>query len=144
MSTISSAVQSVVVNITHDIYQPAHPEASGEKVLKLSRVLSVLVLAVACVLSIIFPHVLNAIVATYAYSAAGLATPMYLGYALRKKNMVTTMGLQASMVCGILGCIISTLLKSTLPYVIWGILASVIALFLVSALTRKPEKTIQG
>lgn len=144
MSTISSAAQSVVVNITHDIYQPAHPEASGEKVLKLSRVLSVLVLAVACVLSIIFPHVLNAIVTTYAYSAAGLATPMYLGYALRKKNMVTTMGLRASMVCGILGCIISTLLKSTLPYVIWGILASVIALFLVSALTRKPEKTIQG
>ena len=35
MSTISSAAQSVVVNITHDIYQPVHPEASSQQVLKL-------------------------------------------------------------------------------------------------------------
>ena len=142
MSTISSAAQSVVVNITHDIYQQLHPEVSSQKALKLSRLLSVLVMAVACVLAILFPHVLTVLVTTYAYSAAGLAAPMYLGYALRKKNKVTTMGLRASMICGILGCILSTLLKSTIPYVIWGILASVVALFLVSALTKGSAKVL--
>lgn len=143
MSTISSAAQSVVVNITHDIYQQLHPEVSSQKALKLSRLLSVLVMAVACVLAILFPHVLTVLVTTYAYSAAGLAAPMYLGYALRKKNKVTTMGLRASMICGILGCILSTLLKSTIPYVIWGILASVVALFLVSALTKGSAKALK-
>ena len=100
-------------------------------------------MAVACVLAILFPHVLSVLVTTYAYSAAGLAAPMYLGYALRKKNKVTTMGLRASMICGILGCILSTLLKSTIPYVIWGILASVVALFLVSALTKGSAKALE-
>ena len=144
MSTISSAAQSVVVNLTHDIYEPVHPDADNQKLLKLSRVLSMVVLGAACILSILFPNVLNAIVTTYAYSAAGLAAPMYLGYALRKKQMVTTMGLRASMVCGILGCIISTLLGSTLPYVIWGILASIIALFVVSKVTRNSEIGIES
>ena len=108
-----------------------------------ARLLSVLVMAVACVLAILFPNVLSVLVTTYAYSAAGLAAPMYLGYALRKKNKVTTMGLRASMICGILGCILSTLLKSTIPYVIWGILASVVALFLVSALTKGSAKALE-
>lgn len=53
------------------------------------------------------------------------------------------MGLRASMICGILGCILSTLLKSTIPYVIWGILASVVALFLVSALTKGSAKALK-
>ena len=139
MSTISSAAQSVVVNITHDIYQPVHPEASSQQVLKLSRMLSVLVLFIAAVLSIVYPNVLNAIVTTYAYSAAGLAAPMYLGYALRKKNMLTTMGIRASMVCGILGCVAATLLKSSVPYVIWGLVASVAALFLGSMLSKQSK-----
>lgn len=142
MSTISSAAQSVVVNITHDIYQPVHPEASSEKLLKMSRALSVLVLFLAAALSIIYPNVLNAIVTTYAYSAAGLAAPMYLGYALRKKNMVTTMGIRASMICGILGCIAATLLKSAVPYVIWGMAASVAALFLVSMLSKESATSV--
>lgn len=137
MSTISSAAQSVVVNITHDIYEPLYPEANKEKTLRLSRMLSVFILFIAAILSIIYPNVLNAIVTAYAYSAAGLAAPMYLGYALRKKNMLTVMGLRSSMVCGILACIVSMLLGSVVPYVIWGIIASVVALFIVSALTKR-------
>lgn len=137
MSTISSAAQSVVVNLTHDIYQSAHPETDSKKLLKISRILSVIVLILAATLSIIYPNVLNAIVTTYAYSAAGLAAPMYLGYFLRKRNMVTTAGIRASMICGILGCIIATLLKSPVPYVIWGLIASVVALLLVSKLSNR-------
>lgn len=104
MSTISSAAQSVVVNITHDIYQQLHPEVSSQKALKLSRLLSVLVMAVACVLAILFPHVLSVLVTTYAYSAARpCRAPCIWATPCAKRTKVTTMGLGASMICGISG-----------------------------------------
>ena len=137
MSTISSAVQSVVVNITHDIYQVVKPETGPEKVLRLSKILSVVVMAVSAVLSIIYPNVLDWIVATYAYSAAGLAVPMYIGYALRNKNFLTPVGLRVSIVCGVLGCIVATIAGSSLPFVIWGMLASLAGLLIACAVTKK-------
>lgn len=136
MSTVSSAVQSVVVNCTHDIYKTVNPGVSDDKLLKMSRVLSVVVLCAAVILGIVTPEVLNWIVNTYAYSAAGLCVPMYIGYALRKKNLVTPAGIIASMICGIAGCIIAQMIHTTIPYVIWGILISFIALLVASAVTK--------
>ena len=43
------------------------------------------------------------------------------------------------MVCGILGCVAATLLKSSVPYVIWGLVASVAALFLGSMLSKQSK-----
>lgn len=136
MSTISSAVQSVVVNLTHDIYKSVKPETSAGTLLKMSRVLSVVVLALAVILGIATPEVLNWLVNTYAYSAAGLFVPMYLGYAMRNKNFLTPVGIGTSMVAGILGCVIAQISGSSIPFVVWGICASIITLFAVCAATK--------
>ena len=47
MSTVSSGVQSVVVNITRDIIGVLKPETSPEKMLSLSRILSIVTMIVA-------------------------------------------------------------------------------------------------
>lgn len=136
MSTISSAVQSIVVNCTHDIYKTLRPSVDESRLVNHSRVLSFAVLAAAAILGILSPQVLNWIVYTYSYSAAGLCVPMYVGYFMAKKKLVTPAGLIASMICGIAGCIVAQVLKTSVPFVVFGIAASLIALFIVCACTR--------
>lgn len=137
MSTISSAVQSVVVNCTHDIYKTVRPDVDDKKLLNISRVLSVIVLAIAAFLGINNPEVLNWIVYTYSYSAAGLCVPMYVGYAMSKKGLITPAGMLASMVCGIAGCVVAQMMNTTVPFVVYGIGISLVAIFVVSAFTKK-------
>ncbi len=138
MSTISSAVQSVVVNITSDIYKKTiNPEATNEKLTSLSRILTIIVVIVAVILSIAFPQALNWLVATYAYSAAALLAPIFGGYIFKDKNFITVEGAIASIISGILGCMIGSLIKTPIPYVAWGILLSSIMLVVVSKLTNK-------
>lgn len=136
MSTISSAVQSIVVNLSHDIYKTLRPETSAKQLLTLSRVLSVVILVIAVVLGIGFPQALQWVVNTYAYSAAALFVPMYIGFALKDKNFLTPTGIIASMIAGILGCVISQLMNSTIPFVVWGISLSIITLFVVCNATK--------
>lgn len=144
MSTISSAVQSVVVNITTDIYPVVNPQATAEKTLKLSKVFTVIVLTVSAILSIVFPNVLNWFIYTYTFSAASLLCPIFIGYILRDKNMLTEQGIFYSMILGIVGCIVSMVLDLPVPDVIIGIACSFVSLLLISSLTKKqtiePEK----
>src|SRR5699024_12604403 len=78
MSTVSSAVQSVVVNITKDIYQSySNPAVSDRKILKMSKLMSVVVVALAVLLALYYPRALGWLVATYAYSASGLLVPIF-------------------------------------------------------------------
>lgn len=143
MSTISSATQSIVVNLTHDIYKTFYPNAENRKLLNISRMLSVIILAISALLGIKKPEVLNWVVNTYSYSAAGLCVPMYVGYAMFKRGLVTPAGLTASMVMGIAGCIIAQVVNTTVPFVVYGIVASLIAIFVVSAITKGNDKSIK-
>lgn len=143
MSTISSAVQSIVVNCTHDIYATVRPGVDESKLLGLSRVLSFITLAAAGILGMRSPQVLDWIVYTYSYSAAGLCVPMYAGYFLSKKQLVTPVALISSMICGIAGCVIAQLLHTAIPFVIFGIAASAIALLIVCACTRGSRSAAQ-
>ena len=136
MSTISSAVQSIVVNCTHDIYKTFRPNSDEKKLLKLSRILSAVTLAIAAFLGINNPEVLNWVVNTYAYSAAGLCVPMYVGFYLYKKERVTPKGLIASMVSGICGCVVAQILNTSIPFVVIGIVTSFVVLIIVSLVTR--------
>ena len=136
MSTISSAVQSVVVNITTDIYPVINSKATAEKTLKLSKVFTIIVLTVAAILSIRFPNVLDWFIYTYSFSAASLLCPIFVGYALRHKNMITEQGVFYSMLFGTLGCIVSLIIGLPIPEVIVGILASLISLLVISAMTK--------
>src|SRR5699024_4233303 len=84
MSTISSAIQSVVVNITKDIYQSyINPNLSDQKLLSLSRMMSIVVVIFAVVLELLYPKVLDWLVSTYSYSAAGLLIPFFVGFFFR-------------------------------------------------------------
>ena len=146
LSTTDSAIQSVSVNLTQDIYkQFINPTASDKKLLSVSRVCTVMVAVAATALAIAFPQVLNLIVASYAYSASGLLVPIYCGYAFRNKNLLTPASGIAGMVGGVVGCGLAQKFSASLPsffgislpYAIYGILASLICLVVVSLVTRK-------
>ena len=70
------------------------------------------------------------------YSAAGLVCPIFLSYILRKKGIITKNGIVAGMLSGILVCAISMQFNSVVPYVIWGCLASGIAMIVFSKLDK--------
>ncbi|ASK62421.1 sodium:proline symporter [Virgibacillus phasianinus] len=131
MSTVSSAVQSVVVNLTTDIYQSyINPNVSDNKLLKLSRILSVIVIALAVLLALYYPKALGWLVATYAYSASGLLVPIFGGFLLRKSNLLSAKGAIGSMVLGIACAAIAQIIGTDIPYVAFGILGSLVGFIL--------------
>ena len=148
ISTADSALQSVSVNLTEDIYrQFINPKANDKKLLSVSRICTVCVAAAAIVLAIAFPRVPDLIVASYAYSASGLLVPIYCGYAFRKKNILTPISGIAGMVGGVVGCGLAQAFESSLPpifgiqmpYAIYGIAASLVCLLVASAVTKKSK-----
>lgn len=137
MSTIDSGIQSVVVNLTKDIYKEyINKDASDKKQLSLSRWLSVVVVALGLFFAIAYPHALDWIVATYAYSASALLFPIFLGYYMKDKKFITTEGAIGSMIFGCIGCAIAQIMKTKVPYVAFGLLASLAGLLIISAMTK--------
>ncbi|WP_352400817.1 sodium:solute symporter family protein [Anaerotignum sp.] len=139
MSTVSSGVQSVVVNITRDIVPFIKPGMTEEKTLRLSRILSLVTIMVALILCLYFSDTLGWLVTTYAFSAATLLCPIYVGYLARNKNFLTKEGIVASMIAGAVGCVVGMVLKTQINYAAIGIALSFIPLLVVSATTRKKE-----
>lgn len=137
LSTISSGIQSVVVNLNRDIYRVLNPRVSEKSAVQINRVLSVIVLAAAALIAMYFPQVLNLLVLTYSYSAAGLVCPIFLSYMLRHKGIITKNGFIAGMILGVGVCAYSMHFKSVIPYVIWGCLASGVAMIVFSKLDKK-------
>ena len=64
LSTISSGIQSTVVNITRDCYGALNPEAAkdGAKMMRVSRTLTVILIAFAAISAMFIPSVLNTLV----------------------------------------------------------------------------------
>ena len=137
MSTVSSGAQSVVVNITRDIIAVVKPDIPSDKMLKLSRILSLVTMVVAVLMCLVFTDTLTWLVATYAFSAATLLCPIYVGYAYRNKEFITTAGLIASMIAGCVGCAVAMIIETEINYAVTGIAASLVALLVVSAMTNK-------
>lgn len=143
LSTISSGVQSVVTNLNRDIYRVMNPDVDQKHAIQISRILSVVVVAIAAALSMWFPQVLAMLVTTYSFSAAGLVCPIFLSYILRKKGIITKNGILAGMIGGIAVCAISMKFNTVIPYVCWGIAASGIAMILFSKLDKKNPAYIE-
>ena len=141
LSTVSSGVQSVVVNLNRDIYRILRPDVSEKESLILSKILSAVVIAVCVILALYFPSVISMLVTSYSFSAAGLLCPIFIGYILRNKNIITKNGILTGMVAGIAACAISMNFKTSIPYVIWGIIPSGIAMILVSLIDKRTTKT---
>ncbi|MCP3943571.1 MAG: sodium:solute symporter family protein [Desulfobacteraceae bacterium] len=142
ISTTSSACQTVVLNITRDIYLKLMvDEPEEKKLIVLSRLLSVAVMVIACSMSIWFPETLKWLVYTYAFSAAGLLAPIFLGYIYRDRGFITQNAVLSSMIVGIVVCIFTKQFSTIIPFAVWGILGSFITIYLVSMVEgTKKEK----
>lgn len=142
MSTISSAAQTVVANIINDIYPNiTSKKKSDSEMVSLSRILAVAILTLACVLSILFPVVLNWLVYTYAFSAAGLLAPMFIGYFTRGKKKFSANSIVASMIVAMVVCIIANLTSSfgtPIPFTVYGVIASAVTMFVAEAFNKTP------
>ncbi|WP_369208309.1 sodium:solute symporter family protein [Streptomyces sp. PU-14G] len=131
ISTTGAALQSVVANVIRDLYQNVFGRDRGDReTVSLSRIVTVLVAALAAGLAILFPSALDWLVASYAYSAATLAAPVFGGYLLRRRFTLRPAAALASMLAGIAGCAIAQFLDTTVPYAVYGIVASALALLL--------------
>ncbi|UJL45741.1 sodium:solute symporter family protein [Virgibacillus sp. NKC19-16] len=148
MSTVSSAVQSVVVNITNDIYKSyINPEVKDRDLVKASRGLSVLIVILAIVLSLYYPQALGWLQATYAYSAAGLLVPIFLGIALRRTNFLSKKGAMGGIFLGVIGAAVAQIIDTAIPYAVYGVVASLVGFILVSFIFKNKsnmEKKVAG
>ena len=106
------------------------------KMLRLSRILSVILMVVAILMCLVFTDTLTWLTATYAFSAATLACPIFVSYAFRNKKFITTAGVVAGMVAGLIGCIVGMVLKATISYAAIGVGFSLVAMLVVCALTK--------
>ncbi|MGK7379172.1 sodium:solute symporter family protein [Planococcus sp. 1R117A] len=128
MSTLSSAVQSVVVTITKDIYTNyINPNIEEKKLVSVSRIVSVAVLALAVMMANFYPQALSWIVASFAYSVSALLVPILGGFILKDKNILDHRAGIASIVMGVGGSAIAHMLGSDM-YVMYGLAASLIGL----------------
>jgi SSS family solute:Na+ symporter len=142
MSTIDSGIQSVAVNITSDIYHKlVNKEATDKNLTKYSRIFSVASVALALALALWYPQALGWLLATWAYSAAALFFPIFMGYFFRNTKVLNAWGAVASMIGGVIGVAIATVMKVTIP-VAYGLIGSLVCLFLVSYLTKKQSPKV--
>lgn len=137
MSTASSGIQTAVVNITRDIIPAINPDTDEKKMLKISRILSIILMIIAILMCLVFTDTLGWLVSTYAFSAAALACPIFLCYAFRNKAFITTQGIVAGMIGGIVGCALAMALHTVINYAAVGIGLSFVLMLVVSAVTKK-------
>lgn len=137
VSTTGSALQSVVANLINDLRGAFIKEkTSGKQTITLSRWCTVGVTAIAAVLAIAYPSALDWLVATYAYSASILAVPMLVGIITAKRFRIPVQVAFASMSVGLVGCGIAHLMGTTVPYAVFGIVASCVAYFIAMAIWK--------
>ncbi|WP_035767934.1 sodium:solute symporter family protein [Arthrobacter castelli] len=143
VSTTGSALQSVVANLINDLRNAfVNREADTRNRISLSRWCTVGVTIVAAVLSIVYPQALGWLVATYAYSASILAVPLLFGIIMSKRYNVNVAVAYASMAAGFIGCAIAHVLGTTIPYAVFGIVASLVG-YIVALLIARPATVAQ-
>lgn len=140
MSTMSSGIQTAVVNITRDITPMIVPDMDDKKRLTLSRVSSALLMTLAVLMCLIFTDTLTWLTHTYALSAACLFCPIYLSHILRKKNMVTTAGVGAGMFAGIAGCVFGIIFETAVSFAAIGVGVSAVVMLVVCYFTKENKK----
>lgn len=143
MSTISSAAQTTVTNLTTDIYKKSvNPNVTDHQLVKLSRVFTVILMAITSTLSIYFPDVLGWLVYTYAFSAAGLFGPIFIGYFTKETKPFKATTVLASMGIAMVVCVIAKLTGSfgtPLPFTVFGLLASVATMLIAKPFQNKND-----
>lgn len=143
MSTISSAAQTCVTNMTADIYKKnINPNAKDSDLVGLSRKLTIALMILTTVLSLVFPAVLGWLVYTYAFSAAGLFAPIFMGYFTRKTKPFTSKAVFSGMIISMIVCILakqSNSFGTPLPFAFYGVVANAVTMIGVSLFTKKSK-----
>jgi len=138
ITTLDSSIHSVVTNITRDVYQLLlKPKASERELLLVNRVLSVILTIVIYLLAMYWPEALGWLVVTYGISAATLASPILIGYALRNtryRGIINNYSVVISMLVGALITYVAYVAGNPV-YSGCGTLASALTLIVVGALT---------
>lgn len=142
MSTVSSGIQSIVVNVTRDIVPELKPDITDKQSLTLARCLSFILVAFSLIMCLFFTDTLTWLVATAGLSASMLLCPIFVSYLLRKKHFITNAGVMAGMLLGLVGGVLGMVLETTINYAAVGILFSLIGMLAVSAATRKNRAVI--
>ncbi|WP_327657990.1 sodium:solute symporter family protein [Streptomyces sp. NBC_00483] len=143
VSTSGSALQSVVTSLVRDLYSSVvGGRRTDRRMVTLSRLCTVVVTAIAAVLAISFPTALTWLVATYAYSAAALAAPLFLGYALRRRFRLTPAAALAAMIAGLVGCGAAQIADTVVPYAVYGIAASTVVLLGCALTSGRPSAPV--
>lgn len=138
VSTTSSALQSVVANMVHDLRNAfvSQERLKATNMVKVSRWCAVAVTILATLLAIVYPEALGWLVASYAYSASVLAVPLIGGMILRKRGTIPVVVSFSSMAAGLLGCATAHIAGTEIPYAIFGIAASAVVFIIVYLATR--------
>lgn len=137
MSTVDSGIQSVSINAVYDIYKKVINNDATEKELETKvKIVSVIVCALAALLAILYPKVLSIIVASYAFSASGLLVPVFVGTLLKDKYTFTAKSIIISMIAGFIVCFIAAVMKTHIPYAIYGLLGSSFGLLIASLFNK--------
>lgn len=144
VSTTGSALQSVVANLINDLRGAfLHEKTTQKQTIALSRWCTVGVTVIAAVLAIVYPRALDWLVATYAYSASILAVPMLVGIILARRYRLRVEVAFTSMVVGLVGCAIAHVMGTTVPYAVFGIVASAVA-YAIAVAVWKPIRVEGG
>ena len=145
LTTTDSAMQSVAVNLTNDIYaRYVNPGADDKKLMKMSRLFTLFITVAAILLAVNFQQVLNLITSTYSYAASGLLIPIYGGYLLSKKRRLTPACGLVSMISGVVGCfVVSRWFDTFLPAAFYGILISTVAMLVMVFLVKGKANVVK-
>lgn len=146
ITTTDSAMQSVSVNLTNDIYaRYINPGADDKKLMKMSRIFTIVITAAAILLAVSFQQVLNLITSTYSYAASGLLVPIYGGYLLQKKHKLTPACGLVSMFGGVIGCfVVGTFFHTFLPAAFYGIIVSAVCMLVMVFANKGKSAPVQA
>jgi Na+/proline symporter len=133
-----SALHSFSSSITRDVYQMLlKPEASDRQLRRVSQISVVAVGIIGIAIAIARPVILDALLLGYSLTAAGLFFPLILG---RFWKQATHAGAIAGILAGVSFTILFNIvpgLAHYMPAVAAGLLASLIALVVVSKVQRR-------
>ncbi|WP_136090133.1 sodium:solute symporter family protein [Auritidibacter ignavus] len=138
VSTTGSALQSVVANMVYDVRGTfVKTPTTAKQTVSMSRWCTVAVTVVAATLAIVYPQALDWLVGTYSYSASVLAVPLLVGMVIIRKARIPVQVSLMGMVFGLTGCTGAHITGTTVPYVVFGMLASLVA-YLIGLAMWKP------
>lgn len=136
VSTADSALHSVSASITRDFYQSIfRPQATDDDVLRFSKRCIVAIGVIGILIGLYIPSVLDALLMGYSLTSAGLLFPLFLGRFWQRANAA---GAIAGMVGGVGVTILFAVvdgLSSVIPPIGAGLIASLLAMVVVSLLT---------